>query len=1556
MTRILCRSFLTVVFLTTILIEVSAVTWEQLRDQDQAALNVLIEATGFRDWHRTKGWPDGTNPGEDMHGVRGKLINPEESDPEKQKWAVTHLDLKNNNLVGVIPAQLGDLTELQSLEIDNSELEGEIPSSLGSLTQLEFLSFSSNVDNGIPGKDQMKLLSFSIPSSFSNLINLKVMALGGNRISGDLSMLSSMQSLEKIYLYDNKFEGELPDLEGLAELNFINFRNNAFSGSIPDSYWNLKKLRVLLLNNNQLDGGLSSDLGSLVELRDLDLGSNKLTGTIPDSWSGLKKLQFLFLQKNRFQGGIPASMGDLDQALNIDLSQNQLGGDIPQSIGGLPNLLRIQLYQNELTGALPKFESPDLFYVDITDNRVEDVSSVKQIENANLSIAASANNIPADMVEDIKNHVRENKNIRTIGLSQQKTPDIPDLEIEITMKQLTPESASNLTGEQSDTPVVPVSDPGILSRLPRVASGLVADGVTPLLFHIKLRPLNRENDEDIRIAIKEVQGGEVVGGINSRLFTYLPNLDDWFQRTEVTLSNSQTDLFCFLFPIPSDDLILNDALAEIRAQLVISSADDNIELGRQGFRIRKPPVTLVHGMASFGGWGDIFFETLKSQRPRHDNDFLITIKYGQEIDPRSGYVGGDSRPQFDQVYQLRNSNSSYLEMVRLLNNELRHQLDRLRPNWAFTKHDIVAHGYGGVLARFLCLEKPSTILVPEAFSSQKNFYRGRFHRIITIGAPLNGSKLAYYIENMSSELQNKLIDYLPKSSMHPFLVSRRIRYNYNPIGNSYPELNNPKLEFWKIHPDASFHLIAATINQGLSPSNESASISSRILGLANDDSLGDIVLPFGSDGLVDFRSMIGSGVFQSGNNDNRFSRISNRLELAHSDPAEIFQLRPNIFDTETQINSGDIARRVYELLNPVGNQADLFRGFRMQGRYTTERLLPIKLAAQQAKFEFSENADSISHQILPLPQTTNLDGPVFIRLKANELTNRPLAGNIYWRTELFGVGGITPFYTKIVGANENNTEVTIEITVPPLGDLIAYASYSSTDGTTVFLKPTKILSVEPKDSQIRAIQVIPNERTYEIDEPISPMIQLIYEDDTVLTRFPSSGSFESSDPTILDTSEGVSWDALKPGTVTVTGNYRGIEGTTQITVIEPENLERQSISFNNWLRLYFSEEDLTNPQFSLPEFDWDGDGYSHAEEYVFGGNPISLEAATPITPHVEHLDGLSFPTITFQILNTAIDCDLILQRSADLTNWENLFTIKDPDLVQSDLIYSTQDNGLLTSLSIRSPDPLEKERDQFFRFQINLMDGENIGDGIATRIPGLSQYALDSLVAHFDGRSGVEINTHASVLSWTPVDIRGRELQEMKVSTIRHGSDTLDLIKYDGKGKLEFNDTNLSADRMYLEGILRNDETQECTIIWLGNYSAGAPFDTRGTYAYNIGPDDTSHQRDDGKGGFVVEQYNVTTYAGNDITAYDGIPTVWTSVLTANSHSFYANGTNLDLEGSPSNSIRQNANIVIGAYSSSGYDLVGEIQQLLIFDKALNDEDRLLINDYLESLNPTPNP
>ncbi len=207
-----------------------------------------------------------------------------------------------------------------------------------------------------------------------------------------------------------------------------------------------------------------------------------------------------------------------------------------------------------------------------------------------------------------------------------------------------------------------------------------------------------------------------------------------------------------------------------------------------------------------------------------------------------------------------------------------------------------------------------------------------------------------------------------------------------------------------------------------------------------------------------------------------------------------------------------------------------------------------------------------------------------------------------------------------------------------------------------------------------------------------------------------------------------------------------------------------------------------------------------------------------------------------------------------------------------------------------------------------------------------------------------------SVISWTPVDGNGDPLDAMTVQSAQTGNGAKELISYDLSGRLIFDDKSVTTDGRYLAGTLSNTESEDFSVLWLVHYNANAPFASTGTYAYNIGINNTSHQRDDGAEGFVVEQYNGTTYAGEDIRIYDGIPTVWSTVLTSQGHSFYAKGKDLNVEGTAENMVRAGAEIVIGAYGSGGYDFVGEMQQLIIFNSALSDSDRAFVEGYLGNL------
>ena len=107
--------------------------------------------------------------------------------------------LSVNNLTGAIPSELGNLSNLETLIMGNNNLTGEIPSALGNLTNLARLLFNSNQ------------LSGEIPAELGNLANLRELNLGWNRLSGNIpSELGNLSKLESLTLTVNRLSGCVP--------------------------------------------------------------------------------------------------------------------------------------------------------------------------------------------------------------------------------------------------------------------------------------------------------------------------------------------------------------------------------------------------------------------------------------------------------------------------------------------------------------------------------------------------------------------------------------------------------------------------------------------------------------------------------------------------------------------------------------------------------------------------------------------------------------------------------------------------------------------------------------------------------------------------------------------------------------------------------------------------------------------------------------------------------------------------------------------------------------------------------------------------------------------------------------------------------------------------------------------------------------------------------------------------------------------------------------------------------------------------------------------------
>ncbi|MEM7129106.1 MAG: YCF48-related protein [Chloroflexota bacterium] len=319
------------------------------------ALVALYNSTDGANWTNNDGWLQTTTPCS-WYGItcRGEHV--------------TKIELTKNDLLGPIPEEISNLTNLTVLGMTNNQLSGPIPNRLGDLSSLIYLGLCVNQLTGsIPSElgnlaslEQLLLcgnkLTGEIPQSLSKLSNLNYIHIGENQLNGDLpAWLGSLSKLTYLHVGTNELIGPIPsELGNLSELTDLILRRNPLTGSIPAELGNLTKLRGLHLFGNQLSGEIPESLGNLTELTGLSLYGNQLTGSIPASLGNLKKLKAIHLYANRLTGAIPPELGQSDSQIEVlYLYGNRLTGSIPPELGNLPDLTHIRLDGNHLSGPLP---------------------------------------------------------------------------------------------------------------------------------------------------------------------------------------------------------------------------------------------------------------------------------------------------------------------------------------------------------------------------------------------------------------------------------------------------------------------------------------------------------------------------------------------------------------------------------------------------------------------------------------------------------------------------------------------------------------------------------------------------------------------------------------------------------------------------------------------------------------------------------------------------------------------------------------------------------------------------------------------------------------------------------------------------------------------------------------------------------------------------------------------------------------------------------------------------------------------------------------------------
>ncbi|WP_179345631.1 T9SS type A sorting domain-containing protein [Winogradskyella ursingii] len=152
---------------------------------------------------------------------------------------VTSIEYVNAGLSGVLPPEIGELTELENLFLQNNDLQGQIPFEIWNLTNLKSLLLGTNPLE----------LANGIPTNISNMQNLEWLNLAGIPLTLPLQPeIFNLPNLIRLRVQGCGLTGTLPP--EFALIDDIYADSNNFEGSIPDEILNVNGNYRLNITNN----------------------------------------------------------------------------------------------------------------------------------------------------------------------------------------------------------------------------------------------------------------------------------------------------------------------------------------------------------------------------------------------------------------------------------------------------------------------------------------------------------------------------------------------------------------------------------------------------------------------------------------------------------------------------------------------------------------------------------------------------------------------------------------------------------------------------------------------------------------------------------------------------------------------------------------------------------------------------------------------------------------------------------------------------------------------------------------------------------------------------------------------------------------------------------------------------------------------------------------------------------------------------------------------------------------------------------------------------------
>lgn len=192
-----------------------------------------------------------------------------------------------------IPSKVAAFANLETLILDNNPIPANAYGNIAGLTKLKTLSLAGNSLNQLPTQVSQRIqltnlnlsnnnLTEQSTTGLSNLTNLEWLSLESNQLTQIPAQLSMLRKLQSLNLGRNKISGGISTLTALSSLQQLFLNNNLISGNFPSALLGMSKLMMVNLNSNQLSGDLPDRLPEITQISNNRFNKSQLTNYILD--------------------------------------------------------------------------------------------------------------------------------------------------------------------------------------------------------------------------------------------------------------------------------------------------------------------------------------------------------------------------------------------------------------------------------------------------------------------------------------------------------------------------------------------------------------------------------------------------------------------------------------------------------------------------------------------------------------------------------------------------------------------------------------------------------------------------------------------------------------------------------------------------------------------------------------------------------------------------------------------------------------------------------------------------------------------------------------------------------------------------------------------------------------------------------------------------------------------------------------------------------------------------------------------------------------------------